>query len=481
MDCGETIELEIMNELHYNCDECPSPIELLFINENEYTIEFKCVRNNHQKKLPIKDYINKMKQYSNVNINNDKCPEHNFIYESYCLNCKKHLCEECLKLRNHVGHSKVNIIEILPNKEELNMLKNKLKYFENEITKLENEKISKMKFKDNKFKEFKEDELDDKNDAKKENTNIIEKELKLGKDNNLNNTKKEYVNEIKENLGNDIKLENLTYLKGLTEFILNTYNNYSNNYYNSVNINIALESYYKSKENFNNKLNKEIKNISKTNQTFNFYSMIKENENQINDIIKLISILNEYEGKIKNMKLDYENKLQEKKEELNKRKIEYEKILNNDNDEIIINKQVNYNNGDKYEGELKLFKSYKKNGKGKYYYKNGEIFDGEWKNGIIEGKGIYYYNNGRKYEGQWKNGKREGRGILYYNENKDRKRDRYDGEWKNDKKDGWGILYYNNNFFDRYEGNFEDDSKKEGRYYYKDGSSIYEDVSEYED
>ena len=30
MDSAETIELEIMNELHYNCDECPSPIEILF-------------------------------------------------------------------------------------------------------------------------------------------------------------------------------------------------------------------------------------------------------------------------------------------------------------------------------------------------------------------------------------------------------------------------------------------------------------------
>ena len=29
----------------------------------------------------------------------------------------------------------------------------------------------------------------------------------------------------------------------------------------------------------------------------------------------------------------------------------------------------------------------------------------------MEGKGIYYYNNGERYEGDWKNDKREGKGI----------------------------------------------------------------------
>ena len=29
----------------------------------------------------------------------------------------------------------------------------------------------------------------------------------------------------------------------------------------------------------------------------------------------------------------------------------------------------------------------------------------------MEGKGIYYYNNGDRYEGDFKNDKREGKGI----------------------------------------------------------------------
>ena len=32
---------------------------------------------------------------------------------------------------------------------------------------------------------------------------------------------------------------------------------------------------------------------------------------------------------------------------------------------------------------------------------------------MLEGYGKYYYNNGDKYEGEWKNNKREGYGIKY--------------------------------------------------------------------
>ena len=463
---SETIELEKPKEIHYNCDECSSPIEILSINENENTIEFKCAKNNHQKKIKIKDYINKMKQYIDCKINNEKCGEHKEKYKSYCFDCKKHLCKECLKLRNHVEHVKIYIIEILPNKDELNMLENKIKYYENEITKLENEKISKMKFKDNKFKEFKEDEVNKEKDLSNQgNKDNKEKELKLKEDKNVNNMKKEYENdnenEIKQKSDLDKKIENLNYLKRLAEIIFNTYDSFNNNYYNAVNISNALDSYYKNKEDFNNKLNKDIKTISQIkNQKCIFNNIIKEGENQINGIEKFIDTFNELEGKIKNMKQDYEKKLQDKKEELNKQKIEYEKILNNDNNDIIINKKINYKDGEEYKGELKEFKIFKFHGNGKYVYKNGDIYEGEWKNGKKEGKGTLCYSNGDKYEGEWKRGKREGKGIFYYKQNKKK----YDGEWKNDEKEGKGILYYTdkNAFYDRFEGIWEKNKKKKG-------------------
>ena len=35
-------------------------------------------------------------------------------------------------------------------------------------------------------------------------------------------------------------------------------------------------------------------------------------------------------------------------------------------------------------------------------------------NNIKEGKGIYYWNDGDRYEGEWKNDKKDGLGIYYY-------------------------------------------------------------------
>ena len=74
----------------------------------------------------------------------------------------------------------------------------------------------------------------------------------------------------------------------------------------------------------------------------------------------------------------------------------------------------------------------------KMIYKNGDKYNGYWKNNKKEGKGIMKYNNGDKYEGYWKNDKKDGYGIMKYkNGNK------YEGNWNNDMKNGDGILKKN--------------------------------------
>ena len=57
---------------------------------------------------------------------------------------------------------------------------------------------------------------------------------------------------------------------------------------------------------------------------------------------------------------------------------------------------INYENGDKYVGELK---NGIKSGKGLYIWAEGESITwyGEWKDGIRTGNGIYYYDDGSKY------------------------------------------------------------------------------------
>ena len=124
MEQNEFFQQLQLKEIFYNCTECSSPIEILSINEID--IEFKCIKNNHNKKISIKEYIEKMKHFNDENINNDKCTNQNhneLKYICYCLDCNKHLSEECLKTREHIGHNKTNIIEIQPNRGELRLIK----------------------------------------------------------------------------------------------------------------------------------------------------------------------------------------------------------------------------------------------------------------------------------------------------------------------------------------------------------------------
>ena len=68
-------------------------------------------------------------------------------------------------------------------------------------------------------------------------------------------------------------------------------------------------------------------------------------------------------------------------------------------------------------------------------------------NGLREGKGTYYFNNGNRYEGDWRNGNKEGKGIFYFNDG-----DKYKGNWKNDEREGKGIYFFNSGTI--YEGDF---------------------------
>ena len=77
-----------------------------------------------------------------------------------------------------------------------------------------------------------------------------------------------------------------------------------------------------------------------------------------------------------------------------------------------------------------------KHGKGKIYYKNGDIkYDGDFVNDKYEGHGKYIYEDGKYYIGQWLNGHKHGKGKVYY-KNGDIK---YDGDFVNDKYQN--ILY----------------------------------------
>ena len=54
--------------------------------------------------------------------------------------------------------------------------------------------------------------------------------------------------------------------------------------------------------------------------------------------------------------------------------------------------------------------------------------------GKPEGVGVYTYHNGEIYDGQWVNGMKHGSGIWRGSKN-----DSYIGEWKFGKPDGYGV------------------------------------------
>lgn len=69
---------------------------------------------------------------------------------------------------------------------------------------------------------------------------------------------------------------------------------------------------------------------------------------------------------------------------------------------------MEYENGDKYEGD---FEFGKKHGQGKYDWSDGDYYDGEWRNDSAEGHGTSMIGDDF-YDGQFKNGKKHGEGEL---------------------------------------------------------------------
>ena len=48
------------------------------------------------------------------------------------------------------------------------------------------------------------------------------------------------------------------------------------------------------------------------------------------------------------------------------------------------------------------------NGRGKLTKKNGDVFEGEFKNGLVDGNVVIHYADGRRFKGAYHKGKRQG-------------------------------------------------------------------------
>jgi len=363
---------EIENNNFTICPDCGSLIAILSINENNSSLEYKCLneKKKHTEKtkfiITIEEYLKKIKENKNNKIDEikDKCQieNHNLNnYISYCLDCKCHLCDECLKTKEHINHRKSNMVEIQPIQEELKVIKEVINDYKKEKIDLENANIEKVKEIDKLLKKEKEEEKNNynnkiKDSEKKEKEELKENENKYLSD--IEDIKKEYEEKLeirkknylednekviakfklkyreledefnlnikrlisnydatKQNLGFINEIKRKENMLELNEIIYNTYYYYTNNYYNSMSINNLL-LYYSNNTQINNKMRNILGN-------------------------KYNKIINIRKKKFKNEKLiELEEKLNKRKEENNTLKEKNKKLVKRLNDIIEENKRI---------------------------------------------------------------------------------------------------------------------------------------------
>ena len=368
---GESPEEQLIKDCFSICPECSSSIEILSINENNNIIEFRCIKENKEYTMTIKEYINKIKEKEEKNIEElkDKCKIHNKNNECYCFDCNCHLCNECLKTRIHINHKKSNIIEIKPVEEELNIINKVVEDYKDKLKKLKEEHSIRKEQIEKKLKDEKENE---KNKLKKEKEKNRIKEGKELKKNNekylkdIDELRKEYENKIKlrkkeyeeennkiynkyklmnekEEIKIKIKIENLIekYNKEINnskyereiedidnilkinEMIYSIYDIYKNNYYNAININKLLIYYSENKyinenimkKELNDKYDNIIKIIKQKNNDDIKLKKIKEEEKKEKEELK--KRIKEIEEENEKIKLENINKINEKEKEIN--------------------------------------------------------------------------------------------------------------------------------------------------------------------
>ena len=391
------------NDISYNCTECSSLIEIISLYQDNNAIKFKCLNksNSHEKTLSIKEYLQKMKNHYNKQLNDDICKVYTNKtekYVCYCFNCKNHLCAECLESRTHLKHNKNNIMEIKPIQEELNIIKEIINDYKTKVEKLKNENMIfnqnldkslndkksklKSKFEDQKQKNEENKSRDLKlNDEKfileideikrkyeeeirikkieyeKNNTKINNEYKEKNKKNEIilaskiNKLHQKYTEEV-ERLGYAKKIENLNSIVKFNEIVYHTYLFYNHNYYNCINLNNLIINYYKNENIKNNVIKRILKDdYDKVTKLIlerkGEYDNVIENEDQKGKEKEEIRILKEQlanQGKENTIlkeqmaNKDMENMKLKEQIELLKKKLE-EKEKNQKTDQNMINKK----------------------------------------------------------------------------------------------------------------------------------------------
>ena len=112
----------------YSCPYCSTLPEILYFNEINSTVKFKCQKHG-ENTLFIQEYLEKMINWVNISDlkSKNKCSIHNDVYSFYCKDCEENICQKCLKeTQKHDKHIKYKISDLNPSKREMIILKEKI-------------------------------------------------------------------------------------------------------------------------------------------------------------------------------------------------------------------------------------------------------------------------------------------------------------------------------------------------------------------
>jgi hypothetical protein len=142
-------------------------------------------------------------------------------------------------------------------------------------------------------------------------------------------------------------------------------------------------------------------------------------------------------------------------------------LTGNDNEDYYWNK-LSFD-GDYYIGQLST-KTKKFHGRGAYYFSSDKrYYIGYWENGLKHKSGKFCHDDFSPiYEGEFFNGMKQGKGIFYFANG-----DVFDGNFADDKRHGFGVYTWKNG--DRWEGPCANGAMHgKGMYYPADGDEPWE-------
>ena len=105
--------------------------------------------------------------------------------------------------------------------------------------------------------------------------------------------------------------------------------------------------------------------------------------------------------------------------------------------------------GGTYSGSFKSVTDQYPHGYGTFWYSDGKVYSGGWKNNQYHGEGTCTFSNGAEFIAKYKNNKPVGQVTITYSDGK-----KWVGQWKDGKENGQGTLTFPNG--DKYVGKIKD-------------------------